>query len=221
MKRETKITIASILFLISAMVDIYAVITNHKILEIIFKPLLMTTLVIVYLVSVKKPNFWLVSALFFSFWGDVLLLFKEQFFVFGLASFLLAHVLYIKITAGFLNKISPKKILIGSIPFVVFLLVLLNLIKNNLGEMLIPVVVYGIVISTFGAVALLNYMAKKSTENLWLFLGAIIFIASDSMIALNRFYESQEIYSVSIMVTYIVAQYLICKAIIIKNSYQE
>ena len=35
---------------------------------------------------------------------------------------------------------------------------------------------------------------------------------------LPRFYEPQEIYSISIMITYIVAQYLICKAIIVKTS---
>ena len=86
--------------------------------------------------------------------------------------------------------------------------------------MLIHVVVYGLTISTFGAITLLNYINQKSTENLWVFLGAIFFIASDSMIALNRFYEPQEMYSVAIMITYIVAQYLLCKAIIVKNVHQ-
>lgn len=218
MSKQAKITIASVLFLITAIVDVYAVISKNELLEIIFKPLLMTTLVIVYLVAVKKPNFWFVSALFFSFWGDVLLLFKEQFFVFGLASFLLAHVLYIKITARFLKKIPPKIILLGSLPFVIFFFSLLYLIKDNLGEMLIPVAVYGITISTFGALTFLNYINKKNTANLWLFLGALIFIASDSLIATNKFYEVQEIYSVLIMVTYILAQYLICKAIIAKSN---
>jgi len=109
--KQTKITIASIVFLLVAIADVYAVITQTKNIEMIFKPLLMTSLAVVYLVSVKKPSFWLLSALFFSFWGDVFLLDKTNFFVFGLASFLVAHVVYIKITTSFLYKDSVVKIL--------------------------------------------------------------------------------------------------------------
>ncbi|MDY0779195.1 lysoplasmalogenase [Tenacibaculum sp. IB213877] len=221
MTKQTKILIASIAFLLVSAFEIYAVATHNLNIEMIFKPLLMTTLAVIYLFSVKKPSFWFLSALFFSFWGDVFLLFKDKFFVFGLASFLLAHVLYIKITAGFLKKESFGKIAIASVPFVIYLLGLLFLIKDNLGDMLIPVIVYGITISSFGAVALLNYMSNKSTANLWLFLGAIIFITSDSLIAINRFYESKAMYGIIIMVTYIVAQYLITKAMIVKTQQGE
>ncbi|MEE9408500.1 MAG: lysoplasmalogenase [Polaribacter sp.] len=217
MTKQTRVTIASLFFLIVVILHVYGLL-NHEMLAFSTKPLLMVTLVLVYLSAVKKPNFWYVSALFFSFWGDVLLLFKEQFFVFGLASFLLAHILYIKITAGFLKKISLQKVTMVSLPFVVFFFSLLYLIKGNLGEMLVPVIVYGITISSFGAVTLLNYVQEKSTENLWLFLGAIIFITSDSLIAINKFYEPKAMYSISIMITYIVAQYLICKALIVKDS---
>jgi uncharacterized membrane protein YhhN len=220
MTKQTKITIVSILFILAVVIDVFAVVTRNELLESIFKPLLMSTLVSVYLVSSKKSNFWYVSALFFSFWGDVLLLFNELFFVYGLAAFLIAHILFIKITKDFLKKPSPRKIVIALFPFVVFFLVLLYLIENNLNEMLIPVVIYGAVISVFGAITFLNYLQKRNTENLWLFLGAVIFIVSDSMIALNKFYEPQEMYSVSIMITYIVAQYLICKSLIVKTSHQ-
>ena len=216
MIKQTKITIPSIFFLTVVVLHLYGLVSNTTI-AFYTKPFLMISLVIVYLTSTRSPSFWYVSALFFSFWGDVLLLFKESLFVYGLASFLLAHLFFIKVTLGFLQKISLKQVVVSSFPFVIFLFGLLYLIKDNLGVMLIPVVVYGITISSFGAVALLNYINKKTTENLWLFLGAVFFIASDGMIAIHRFYEPQEIYSISIMITYIVAQYLICKAIIVKT----
>ena len=47
---------------------------------------------------------------------------------------------------------------------------------------------------------------------------SIIFIFSDSLIALNKFYESNDLYGVSIMITYILAQFLICKAMIVKSN---
>ena len=220
MTKQTKTTIASIAFLAVVVLHILGLLFSEKI-AFLSKPFLITTLVIVYLVAVKKPNFWYVSALFFSFWGDVLLLFKNQFFVYGLASFLLAHIMYIKITASFIKKVSLQKVVLASLPFAVFLFSFLYLIIDNLGEMKIPVIFYGVVISSFGALSFLNYMQEKNTANSWLFLGTIIFIISDSLIALNKFYEPKEFYDISIMLTYIVAQYLICRAIITKTAHQE
>lgn len=218
MTKQTKITVASIVFLVVAITDVYAVITQNKTIEMIFKPLLMTSLAVVYLVSVKKPSFWLLSALFFSFWGDVFLLDKANFFVFGLASFLVAHVVYIKITTSFLYKDSAVRILTSAIPFVLLFVGLLGLIYNNLGDMLLPVIVYGVAISTFGTAALLNYRQQKTTANTWLLLGAILFIASDSLIALNNFYMPKPLFNIAIIVLYIVSQYLIVKAIIAKEK---
>lgn len=217
MTKQIKTTIASIVFLLVAITDVYAVITQNKSLEMIFKPLLMTTLVVVYLVSVKKPNFWLISALFFSFWGDVFLLDKANYFVFGLASFLLAHVMYIKMTTQFLTKKAVSKIVLAAIPFVLLFTGLLFLIFDNLAEMLVPVIVYGITIATFGASTLLNYQQEKSTANTWLLLGALLFIASDSLIALNNFYQPKHLFDVSIIILYVVSQYLIVKAMVAKT----
>ncbi|MDX8554006.1 lysoplasmalogenase [Tenacibaculum sp. 1B UA] len=218
MTKQTKITIASIVFLLVAIVDVYAVITQTKTIEMIFKPLLMTTLAVVYLVSVSKPSFWLLSALFFSFWGDVFLLDKTNFFVFGLASFLVAHMVYIKITTSFLCKDSVVKILTSAIPFVLLFMGLLGLIYNNLGDMLLPVLVYGVAISIFGTAALLNYRQQKNAANSWLLLGAILFIASDSLIALNNFYTPKRLFDIAIIILYIVSQYLIVKAVIAKEK---
>jgi uncharacterized membrane protein YhhN len=218
MTEQRKTTIASIAFLVVVVLHTLGLLLNEKI-AFLSKPFLTTTLVIVYLIAVKKPNFWYVSALFFSFWGDVLLLFKNQFFVYGLASFLLAHILYIKITTSFIKKVSLQKVVLACLPFAVFLFSFLYLIIDNLEEMKIPVIFYGVVISSFGAVSFLNYMQEKNTANSWLFLGTIIFIISDSLIALNKFYEPKEFYAISIMLTYIVAQYLICRAIIAKTNH--
>lgn len=217
MKNKTSKAIASVFFLVIVLIHVLGILVNEK-LAFFSKPFLMISLVIVYLVSVKKASFWFVSALFFSFWGDVLLLFIDQFFVFGLASFLVAHIFYIKITSGFIRKFSFKKIMLLCLPFTVYLISFLSLLKDNLGEMKIPVIVYGVVICTFGIVASLNYIQEKSTVNLWLFLGAIFFIISDSLIAINRFNEPKEIYQILIMITYIIAQYLICKAVIGKTD---
>jgi len=216
--KSTKIITASIFFLLVSVADIYAIVVGNQEIEMIAKPLITTSLVILYLLSVSKPNFWYVSALLFEFWGDVLLLFPDQFFVFGLASFLLAHVLLITVSSRFLQQVSKLRILVHSLPFVVILAVLLYLIYPNLEELLIPVIIYGIVISVFGVVAFLVYTNDKSIANSWLFLGSLIFILSDSILAINKFSQSSEFFGIAIMITYIIAQYLICKAMIAKTK---
>jgi len=219
MTKQTKITLATVLFFIAAIADVYAILSKNETLEIFAKPMLLTLLVVVYLVSTKKPLFWYVLGMFFCFVGDVLLMFKgANFFMYGLASFLVAHIVYIKVTSNFLQQELTVKMISSAFPFVILFGALLYLIKDNLGEMLIPVVVYGITISTFGSVALLNYRSEKSTENSWLLIGAVIFILSDSLIALNKFHEPNELYGVTIMITYILAQFLICKAMIVKSD---
>ena len=217
MKKTRWYWIATVFFMLVAIADVYAVITANKSVEMLCKPLLMTTLVTVYLTAVNKPNFWFVSGLFFSFWGDVFLLDKEQFFVFGLGSFLLAHFIYIKITVSFLEKELTSKMISSSIPFVLLFAGLLLLIYDNLGEMLVPVIVYGLTIATFGSCAFLLYRQQPSKEHAWLFLGAVIFIASDSLIALNNFYSPKHLFDIAIIVLYIIAQYYITRAMIAKR----
>lgn len=222
MKNQTKILIPTILFFIAAVADIYGIISANETVKTIAKPMLLTLLALVYLVSVKKPIFWYVLGMFFCFVGDVLLMFNgANFFMYGLSAFLLGHIVYIKITSSFLPSDLTVKMISSAFPFVVFFTILMYFIYPNLGEMLIPVAFYGVTISTFGSVALLNYRSEKSTENLWLFIGALLFILSDSLIALNKFYEPNEIYGVSIMITYILAQFLICKAMIVKTNYTK
>jgi len=214
--KSTKTILVSTFFLLVCIADIYAIIVGNNEIEMIAKPLITTVLVVIYLLSVSKPNFWYVSALFFAFWGDVLLLFQDKFFVFGLASFLLAHVLLITVSSKFLKQISIYRILIHSLPFLALLIGLMYIIYPGLEEMLIPVLIYGVVISVFGVVTFLIYTKERSIENGWLFLGALTFIASDSILAINKFYHATELLGISIMITYIIAQYLICKAMITK-----
>lgn len=219
MNNQTRILLPTILFFIAAIADVYGIIFANETVKVIAKPMLLTLLVVVYLVAVKEPLFWYVLGMFLCFIGDVLLMFNgANFFMFGLAAFLLGHVVYIKVTSMFLPSNITMKMISSAFPFVVFFAVLMYLIYSNLGGMLIPVTVYGITISTFGSVALLNYRNEKSTENLWLLVGALLFLLSDSLIALNKFYEPNDIYGVSIMITYILAQFLICKAMIVKTN---
>lgn len=216
---KLKITLISILFLIVSLGDIYAVLSSNRSLEIFFKPLIIVALTVLYILHVRKVNIWYVLALFFSFLGDFLLLFPQRFFVFGLLSFLITHVILIKIMLSFLSSVKKKTILFSSLCYGAYFAVIFLIIKDGLGTLMIPVLIYGMVISIMGIVSFLNfYENKRATENIWLLVGASVFILSDSILAVNKFYKSSMFLGVAIMITYIIAQYVIYKGMVIKSG---
>lgn len=197
------------LFFSVSFLDIIGVILQDSWLQLIFKPLIMPSLILLYLVRVKGRNYWYVAAMFFSFLGDVFLLDKNNMFLYGIAAFLITQLLYVLIIAKGLTRSDFKTKALALLPFLIFFIGLINILKDGLGEFLIPVIIYGLAISIFGFVSLLNYLLKKDQASLSLLIGAVLFILSDSMIALHKFYESQAIYPAAIMITYIAAQFLI------------
>jgi len=82
----------------------------------------------------------------------------------------------------------------------------------------IPVIIYGLTICTFGTVSLINYLSTKSRKSLLMLIGSIIFITSDSVLAINKFYNSSHLFEVIIMITYILAQYLIFRSMVYRTK---
>jgi len=197
------------IFFTVSVLDIVGVSINNSWLQLICKPLIIPTLVLLYYITSKSKNKWYITALFFSFLGDLLLLDKSNLFLYGIAAFLITQILYIFIISKGLSRALWKTKLASGAPFLVFFVILINILKPGLGDFLIPVVIYGLAISVFGTVSLLNYLVTKDQRSLNLLLGAILFIMSDSMIALHKFYAAQNFYPVAIMITYVAAQYLI------------
>ena len=75
--------------------------------------------------------------------------------------------------------------------------------------MMIPVSIYTIVILTMVTGAI-NRLQKVNSVSYWLVLtGAILFLISDSALAINKFGHPFAKSSVVIMSTYLLAQYLI------------
>ncbi|MDH7914085.1 lysoplasmalogenase [Winogradskyella sp. SYSU M77433] len=159
------------------------------------------------------------SALICSLLGDILLMFvgeSAHFFTLGLVAFLIAHVMYILLFLKHRNKTrSPLKF---GIVLIIYALSLFYLLKDSLGDMLIPVAIYMIVILSMATTA---YLRKDSVNILsygLVFIGALCFMISDSILALNKFYQPIPFSNISIMLTYALAQLLIVLGILkLKN----
>ncbi len=187
-------------------------------LTFLFKPLLMPTLYLIYVFQEGKKEKLIQLALFFSFLGDTFLLFSPQdeiFFLLGLGSFLIAQSSYV-ITFSKDKKLNnfPKKYIPSVFSFfLVGIGTLFYFILPTLGDFTIPVIVYAIAVASMGITATLRYNSVPSKSYVLTLIGALLFIVSDTFIALDKFLFNENLAyaSVIIMSLYIAGQYLIIK----------
>ena len=205
-----------ILYLAVLAADLFTVYTNNETLRYITKPLLMPLLIVLFISqttgfnsSLKK---WIVLALVFSWAGDVLLMFEStngNFFIFGLVGFLIAHIFYILFYENVIRKEGLRKNYWWFLPVILYYIALIYFLSPKLGDMKFAVRIYGIVISYMLIQALQTGRIKNMTAATLMIGGAVLFITSDSILAINKFYESFAYAGIAIMLTYGIAQLLI------------
>lgn len=203
-------------YFILGAVNIAAGVADIDWLNHLTKPLLMISLGVFYFLK-TKDNFTskdkiMLSALLFSCFGDTFLMFQGQnpnFFLFGLGSFLLAQLAY-----AFIFHKESKSQYLKRTPFLLYSVLLFNYLINDIPrDFRIPVGVYTLAITLMGIKAMERQTNSKSY--LFVIIGAITFIASDSLIAINKFAFKIPFSDVWIMATYIIAQYLIVEGILL------
>ncbi|MCB9234045.1 MAG: lysoplasmalogenase [Bacteroidia bacterium] len=166
------------------------------------------------LTSLQGKHRWLlVVAMIFSAGGDIALAMvpkgKEDFFIVGLGSFLIAHIFYI-ILFNLDRKYQPNR-LWAALGVGGFAIVMAILLFPKLGPLQIPVMVYLTVIATMGISAAFNLKG-----GILLVLGAMVFMLSDATIAINKFMLAEPIPALQyvIIVTYFGAQYMIARSFV-------
>jgi uncharacterized membrane protein YhhN len=209
----------TVYFLVLA-VEIFANLTNAAPLQYFSKPSLMLILLVYFGVNTRKIasslKYPIIFALVFSWLGDVLLLIDKQtksFFIYGLGAFLGAHLCYIfyfwKIRrANGIEKL-PNALIYAAIA--AYSLSLFAILAPHVKNLLIPIGVYALVISTMLGTSLAAFDFGKQNFGKMSVLGTLLFIVSDSILAINRFAAPFEYAPVFVMLTYAVAQLLIAE----------
>jgi len=201
------------LYFLVLLADLIAIAADAETLRDITKPLLMPLLGAGLLAAIHRlrPAIFrnlLLLALFFSWIGDILLLW-DQYFLPGLGSFLLAHLAYI----GFFLKVRytnyPLPLCKYPLIFLTEAIVLafLFFMFPYLGKLALPVVIYAITISFTLLCVMHAFRFKEQTMGWYCIGGAILFICSDAMIAMARFYHPFPMAGICIMLTYGLAQW--------------
>jgi uncharacterized membrane protein YhhN len=186
-------------------------------IRIATKPLLTIFLILYCCFEADKKNtifFLLLFALFFSCLGDIFLLFENKnpnWFIFSLSSFLIAHIFYISLFIQIKKINQPHKKLNLSVSVIVsaYTVCLFLLLKPALGDLKIPVLIYAAALSVMLIASLHSFDLSNQTAGRLCAAGALLFLTSDSLLAINKFYAPVAKADFLIMSTYASAQLLI------------
>lgn len=187
----------------------------NRILVYLFKPL--TTLLLLAIAlrpaagTAGRYAGAVALGLLFSLAGDVFLMLPRDRFREGLASFLAAHVCYIAaFTAGtgFLTHPFP------AVAFGAFGVLLLRLLLPGVPHRLrVPVVLYVAVILTMAVQATGRALRIQDASSLLAGAGAALFVASDALLAWDRFRAPFRASRAAVLSTYFLAQWLIALSV--------
>ncbi len=203
------------------------------------KPGAMLALIAWYTLSggMQGEGLWFGVGFVFSLAGDIFLLLSHGWFIFGLLSFLVAHLLYI---VGF-NQTLPSAdpgilaaaVAVVGVGYFVFRGILAALragsetppaarleagsktapLKGKM-RLMAPVIVYALVISVMLFSAMICYFRPGWSQSAALLavIGAGLFFLSDSVLANQKFVRPVRGGDVIVMVTYLLGQYGIAAA---------
>lgn len=149
---------------------------------------------------------WLSIGLLCSLTGDILLDWPGDLFVFGLGAFLLGHLAYVYAYCLDSRRLAlPAMLLALAVGCAMFAM----LASNGLGELLIPVGCYALVISLMLWRALARIgQPQLQPRSIWLAVGgALLFVVSDSLIGIDRFIVDFDGATYAIILTYWLGQW--------------
>lgn len=213
------------LFVIIVVTDLVGEYLQNPQIDHIAKPLLLVWIAVYFLIHAKGVDKTVVKlaslGFLFSWIGDLFMMFSGEFvyFILGIASFLVAQVLYAFLFLRTINISGKKSFLkkkpVWLIPYIVFGFIIYILLFNQLDAILkTAIFVYMTAILTMSAMALNRYGNGHPMSFSLVLVGSLLFVASDSLIAINRFLGSIPYEGLFIMSTYIAAQYLIMMGIL-------
>jgi sterol desaturase/sphingolipid hydroxylase (fatty acid hydroxylase superfamily)/uncharacterized membrane protein YhhN len=205
---QSRLTIAEAVFLVVAAAACAASAYGAAALFAVLKPA--ATALAVAAVALRTapivPKALTLAALIASLAGDALLM-RADLFVFGLAAFLVAHLIYIALIA---RDAAPRRSWGASALVALYGVAMLVYLWPQIDAGLkAPVAAYVAAISTMLALAISRALALQTRAAILVALGALAFVVSDSALALTLFAGGGEALKLLVLPTYWLAQALI------------
>lgn len=208
--------ILTVLAMLSAGGTIAAEIFEAEVLVYILKPLTIGLIILVAILSGDPParsyKFAIVLGLLFSMAGDVLLMIPEDWFLWGLIAFAATQLAY---TSAFISGNGFYRNYRSAVPFLLYGVFMAAFLWTGLEQdgMLVPALAYLVIILVMAWQGYGNWRQTLETRSLLAFAGVLLFVASDSFLAVNRFaFDLGTLSPILVLGTYYPAQWLIAQS---------
>jgi len=168
--------------------------------------------------ALRASRLLLCAALVLSSIGDILLDLSPDFFVAGLGSFLLAHLTYVLLFVR--ARPSPLRPKAGRLALMLAVILyaasFAAWLIPTLGSLAIPVALY---IAAITAMVIAAILARFPSH--WVVTGAILFLISDSILAVDKFKRPVPMRDYLVWITYYAAQYAITTGLLLRATRPE
>lgn len=219
----------TVVFILICLIELLGRMLDIIEMEYPVKPLIMIWIAVYFLLNRQKRSFTtgVLLAFFFSWTGDVFLMFSggydnELLFYAGVGGFFLAQVSYITVfLTSRENRIKGLLLRnpLWSFPLLGYGVAICFLLYPGLEGLMLPVVLIYAASLIGMSLAALNRRDRVNAASFQLVLtGSLFFLASDSLLAINKFYAEIHHAGLLIMTTYIAAQYLIMRGLILERE---
>ncbi len=225
MQKNTS-TYLHLIFAIIVIVELAGRLLDNIQMEYFVKPLIMIWIAIYFMLYTKKSAFAIpvLLAFFFSWVGDNFLMMSgknELFFFGGVGGFFCAQIAYIYTFARFSENGGKGKLQKNAwlaIFFFAYVAGMLILLFPGLEGMMKPIItIYALSLMLMSMMALNRSGRVGDASFKLVFVGSLLFLLSDSMIAFNKFHSDIPLAGFLIMLSYIAAQYLIMRGLILEK----
>jgi len=224
--KKTSSLYLHLIFAVIVIVELLGRLMDNIQMEYFVKPLIMIWIAVYFMLFAKKSAFTIpvLLAFFFSWVGDNFLMLSgknELFFFAGVGGFFCAQIAYIYSFARFSENggkgyLQKKPWL--SVFFLAYVAAMLLLLFPGLEGMMKPIItIYALSLMLMSMMALNRSGRVGDTSFKLVFVGSLLFLLSDSMIAFNKFHSDIPLAGFLIMLTYIAAQYLIMRGLILEE----
>jgi len=133
---------------------------------------------------------------------------------------------FIGVYKNYLEGYSYKAHLLGLLFWGSYLDVFLNHVYTSLGDMKIHGIVFGLTLSAFGSIAIMELLVKVSRNFFLLILGLLVFSVRDVFLTYNKKYFNEDVFTFSIPILHGIGFFIIIKAMLyfeqeINSSYNR
>jgi uncharacterized membrane protein YhhN len=220
-KTSTSATL-NILFVVTALAAILSRVlgTDWRWLHYASKPLAIALLLVLVwrtLPPVSARYKWtIITGLIFALCGDTFLMLPQNYFIAGLICFLITHCFYLW------GLISDVRFGARPLTFIICIVLAVCMVWGLWATLApglkLPVAVYALMLSLMAAQAIARAQVLSTGHARLAAIGALFFMASDSILAYGKFRFDIPLEGLWILTTYFAAQWFIAKSVALTRT---